>query len=362
MDEASQSEAGTVLVTGVSGNLGARVLLQLADSRVVGVDLYAPPCSADLARFESIDLGDEASCDQLVRILREEQVRSVVHLAFVIDPLRTGIVDADRMWQVNVAGTARVLEAIAEFNRHGGNVQRFVFISSVSAYGPETPGPISEEFPLSAHTLPYAVHKKEADETVRARAYQLGDCSTFILRPHIFAGATMQNYLIGALRGTPTGKGKRAERLRQRATRLPIVLPFGERYLQNRFQFVHVDDVARLIAHILRLPAPAPLTVLNVAGRGEALPFSECASSANAKLLRLPGRIACRAALSLMWDLGISGVPPDSLPYILGSYTMNTLHLQQFLGHNYENVIQHTIAEALADSFVTETRTDAAGA
>jgi nucleoside-diphosphate-sugar epimerase len=206
MESPGQPDIGSVLVTGVSGNLGSRVLLQLSNRRVVGADLYAPVSAPNLTRFESMDLGDEASCDQLVRMLREENVRVVVHLAFVIDPVRTGILDVDRMWQVNVAGTARVMEAIAEVNRHGGNVSKFIFVSSVSAYGPETPGPVTEDYPLAAHTLPYAVHKKEADETVRARANRLGNCSTFILRPHIFAGATMQNYLIGALRGTPPAR------------------------------------------------------------------------------------------------------------------------------------------------------------
>ena len=298
MDAVSQSEAGSILVTGVSGNLGSRVLLQLSTSRVIGVDLQMPASTKGLARFESVDISDEASCDQLVRLLREENVRAVVHLAFVIDPVRTGILDVDRMWQVNVAGTARVMEAIAEVNRHGGQVEKFIFISSVSAYGPETPGPVDENFPLGAHTLAYAIHKKQADETVQARASQLGDCSTFILRPHIFAGATMHNYLIGALRGTPTGKGKWADSLRRRGTTLPIVVPFGQRYLSNLFQFVHVDDVARLIAHILRKTTSEQITVFNVAGRGEPLSFAECADIAGAKLVRLPGRAACRAVLT----------------------------------------------------------------
>src|SRR4051794_15207957 len=255
--------------------------------------------------------------------MREEEVAAVVHLAFVIDPLQTGVLDEKRMWQINVAGTARVLEAIAERNRHGGAIEKFIFISSVSAYGPETPGPVDEDFPLSAYTLPYAVHKKESDTVVRSRARQLGECATFILRPHIFAGSTMQNYLIGALRGTPTGKGKLAQRIRDRGQRLPIVVPFGQKYLRNSFQFVHVDDVARLISFILERPATAgQLTVLNVAGRGESLPFGECATLAAAKIIRLPGRFACRLVLELMWKVGISGVPPAALPYILGSYTM----------------------------------------
>ncbi len=98
------------------------------------------------------------------------------------------------------------MEAIAEVNRHGGRIEKFVFISSVSAYGPETPGPIDEDHPLAAHTLPYAVDKMQADEVARNRSAQLGECATIILRPHIFAGATMQNYLIGRSRNSD-GKG-----------------------------------------------------------------------------------------------------------------------------------------------------------
>ena len=343
--------APKILVTGISGNLGSRVRLQLSAFEIVGVDLHPPSTHEGLSRFESLDLGDESSCDRLITILREEEINAVVHLAFVIDPVQTGVLDEQRMWQINVAGTARVIEAIAERNRHGGAIEKFIFISSVSAYGPETPGPVIEEHQLKAHTLPYAVHKKESDEVVRARAAQLGDCSTYILRPHIFAGATMQNYLVGSLRGTPSGKGRLAERLRAKGTRLPIVVPFGQKYLDNLFQFVHVDDVARLIAFILGKSTREKLTILNVAGHGESIRFEECAALAGAKLVRLPGRIACRLMLQLFWDLGVSGVPPAALPYILGSYTMDTGRLQAFLGKDYENVIRFTIQDALADSF-----------
>jgi nucleoside-diphosphate-sugar epimerase len=352
--------AKKILVTGISGNLGSRVRLQLSALPIIGVDLHPPQSEEGLYRFVSLDLGEENSCDRLVELLREEDVAAVVHLAFVIDPLQTGILDEQRMWQINVAGTARVMEAIAERNRHGGSIEQFIFISSVSAYGSETPGPVDEDFPLAAHTLPYAVHKKQSDEVVRARAAQLGDCRTTILRPHIFTGASMQNYLVGALRGTPGGKSRLGERLRRKNTRLPIVLPFGHRYLDNLFQFVHVDDVARLIAFILEHPPAEKVTILNLAGRGESLRFEDCAAMAKAKIVRLPGRVACRLVLELMWKLGISAVPPASLPYILGSYTMDTRRLQRFLGADYERVIRYTIADSLKDTFALTPNSQAA--
>jgi len=345
--------AKTVLVTGVAGNLGLRLLRELPDFKVIGLDKAEPRTDLPL-RFEAADLGEEPSCQQIVSLLRETGAQTVVHLAFVIDPIRTGVLQVDRMWRINVAGTARVMEAIAFVNRTGGSVKKFIYPSSVSAYGSDLPKQVSEDYRLGGHTLTYAIHKREADQVVQERAESMGDCATFILRPHIFAGATMQNYLVGALRGTPTGKGKLAAWLRERGARLPMILPMGEKYVQTKWQFVHVDDVARLIAYILRLDAkPRQLTVLNVAGRSPSITFSDCARIAGARMVRLPGQAACRAVLRLMWNLGISGVPPDAFPYFIGSYTMDLSRLQTFLGGDYEKVMQYTVERALADSFVS---------
>lgn len=343
----------SVLVTGAAGNLGVRLLGQLADFEVTAVDLARPSTSLPL-RVERMDLGEEVACKQMVRLLRETGATAVVHLGFVIDPQRTGILDRERMWQINVAGTARVMEAITEVNRSGGAVTRFIYPSSVSAYGSDLPRPVDEDFPLGGHTLTYAIHKREADEVVRARFAQLGGCSVYLLRPHIFAGATMQNYLIGGFRGTPTGRGRIASWMRQRGRRLPFIVPRGQKYLENRFQFVHVDDVARLMAHLLRRPqsdAEPTLTVLNVAGSGESLSLERCLALAGTKAFRLPGHVLCRATLSLLWKLGVCAVPPDALPYIAGSYTMDTHRLRDFLGDAYPEIMRYSIEEALVDSF-----------
>jgi nucleoside-diphosphate-sugar epimerase len=342
----------TIIVTGVSGNLGQRLLPQLPQATVVGIDVV-PPANAHVDRFVPLDLGKEESTRELLLLLREVQPASVVHLAFVIDPQRSGVLDVERMWQINVAGTARVMEAITEANRSSAHpIQQFVFPSSVSAYGSDTPGPVSEDAPLAAHTLPYAIHKKESDLVVQQRAPALRGCGVFILRPHIFAGATVENYLLGAFRGTPNGKGARAARMRQEGKRLPCMLPYGQKYLDNKIQFIHVDDMARLIATILRRePEAQRLTILNVAGRGEPLTFGQCIQIAQAKLVRVPGKWVMRRVLQFLWNRKISAIPPDAVPYMTGQYIMNTDRLKKFLGDSYERVIQHTIADAFADSF-----------
>jgi nucleoside-diphosphate-sugar epimerase len=144
--------------------------------------------------------------------------------------------------------------------------------------------------------------------------------------------------------------------LRRRGKRLPFIVPFGNKYLETRFQFVHIDDMARLVAHILRRPAlePGALTILNVAGRGDAPTLRRCLELGNTQAFRVPGKTGVRFALSLMWKLGICAVPPEATPYITGTYVMDTTRLQRFLGTEYKSVLRYTVDEALADSFAPE--------
>jgi len=344
------TETPTVLITGVAGNLASRLLPLLTGCNTIGVDFHEPSPSPKY-NFYQLDLGQESSCAKIASLLIARRVQCVLHLAFVLDPLRTGVLDLDRMWRINVAGTARILEAIAEANRMGGSVLKLVHLSSVAVYGPDLTSPATEDSPLRAHTLAYAVHKKEADEVVRSRAGALGNCKVFILRPHIFTGKSMQNYMVGALRGTAYGKGYLARRLERKGSRLPLLLPYGKKYLTHKLQFIHVDDVARLIAFIVKHSSPSDkVTILNVAGRGEAMTIAECAQLANSEVKRYPTRMLCRAVIKIMWSLGVSSIPPDAFPYLVGSYTMDTTRLRKFLGSNYSDVIRYTNIDAFLDN------------
>src|ERR1700731_252155 len=120
----------TIIVTGVSGNLGQRLRPPPSDYTVVGVDV-PPPTHSPVDRFVPLDLGKEESTRELLLMLRELQPVSVVHLAFVIDPQRSGVLDVDRMWRINVATTARVIASITEANRNtGSTIRQFIFPSS----------------------------------------------------------------------------------------------------------------------------------------------------------------------------------------------------------------------------------------
>jgi nucleoside-diphosphate-sugar epimerase len=341
----------SIIVTGISGHLGQRLLPLLNRFRIVGVD-FRPPQNSGI-RFEQMDLGEEASCLELIRLFRDVRPVAVVHLAFVMDAVRTGVLDQDRMWKINVAGTARVMEAATEANRDWPMVEKFIFLSSVSAYGPRLSPPATESAPLAAHTYRYGIHKMEADRIVQQRAPSLRGSSVYILRPHIFAGASVDNYFMEAFRGLPGGSSKQAARMRKNGKRLPCMLPSGQEYLENKIQFVHIEDVARLIAYILERNEPEAqrLTILNVTGRGAPLTYEQCIRIANARLLKVPSETVFKLVLEALWRLGISTIPPDVAPYMTSDTVMDTTRLQDFLGAGYKEVIRYAVAEAFAECF-----------
>lgn len=353
----------SIVVTGISGNLGHRLLPLLSRFRVVGVD-FRPPQTDLPIRFEQMDLGEEASCLQMIQLFRDVRPVAVVHMAFVMDAVRTGVLDSERMWKINVAGTARVMEAATEANRDWPMIEKFIFLSSVSAYGPRLSPPATEDSPLKAHTYRYGIHKMESDLVVQQRAPALRGCSVYILRPHIFAGADIDNYFMEAFRGVPGGSSKRATRMREQGKRLPCMLPTGDQYVRNKIQFVHIEDVARLIQFILEKNEPESqrLTILNVAGRDEPLTYDQCVRLAKAKLLRVPSERLFKLVLQLLWNLKISTIPPDVAPYMTSDTLMDTSRVQEFLGAEYKNVIRYRVAEAFAECFSKEEKAGSARA
>jgi nucleoside-diphosphate-sugar epimerase len=351
------SEKPTVLITGVSGSLGLRLLDQLPEFHIIGAGRHEPPDHPNLPVFEKLDLAEERSCDQLLALLRRHRPEALVHLAFCSQPIRESR-GRERMWQTNVAGTGRVLEALAEHNRSLGTIDRFVYPSSATVYGTDAPKPVSEETPLAMHAFPFAQDKREVDLAIQARARSLRDGAIYLLRPQPYAGESARNILIGNLRGIPQRDGRLAERLRRKNSRLPVLLPSGEHYLEHKSQFVHLDDMARLIVHILRRKRTnRKLTVMNVAGRGDPLSLRSSLQIAKAGLKRVPGRILWKQSMLRLWDLGLSDVPPEALPHLLGSLTVDTSRLRIFLGEDHRSVIHFTSQEALAASFAHRTET-----
>lgn len=340
----------TVVITGASGDLGSRLVPLLGDFNVVGLDWKQPATKAPF-RFIHMNLEREDCCRELMLLLRETRTATFVHLASVNQRDNGEVLDADRMWQINVAGTARVLEAISEANREEMLVKKFIFPSSTLIYGPNRSTEATEESE-PGNDLPLLVKQQlEAERVVRKRGTGLRACSIYILRAPAFAGASSHNYLVSALR--PNARGKR----------LSFALPWGKQSLENRIQFVHVDDMARVISYIAHKSEPEPqrLTFLNVTGRGDSISYQHALQIAQTKRLSVPGKSALDMLMRFRWNRGASPIPPDLVPFLTGESLVSSTRLRKFLAHDYEDVIHHTIADAFADSFAPRAEASQAG-
>lgn len=336
-----------ILITGISGNLGRRAAVLFAEYDLISVDLFAPRPGTPAGKFVQLDLSTRSGQERLAEIVEEERPDAILHLAFVLDPLQTGISDQRRMWEANVGSLKVLLEAIASVNRDATRVQLFVFLSSVSAYGPELLERVREDAPLKAHTLPYAIHKREADLLCQKMYSSLNGCAVYLYRPHIYAGATVDNYILRAIRGRPSGRGWVARLYDARKWKVPaLLLPDSPGGL---LQFVHVDDVARVLKWTLRHFRPGALEIFNLAGAGPSLSFEECTRLANTPILRVGSTKRIECILRLMWAVGLSGVPPQAIPYYLTSYTMDTTRLETELGKERDSVLQFSTRQALLD-------------
>jgi len=137
----------SVLVTGSSGFIGTHVVrsLHAAGHRVTGLDQIPPrdPLPEGVAFHV---------CDIRKGELPDRAFDAVVHLA-ALAGVRPSLDRPLEYEATNVIGTIRLLEFCCRMG-----VPRFVFASSSSVYGPDTPLPAEESTPANPCS-PYALTK-----------------------------------------------------------------------------------------------------------------------------------------------------------------------------------------------------------
>jgi UDP-glucose 4-epimerase len=138
---------GRIAVTGTSSFLGGALLRRLVErhgaDQVVSVDVASPPATLHGVRRRLIDFTEPAADQQLLDALGEEEVESLVHLAFFTSPRR----DASYAHELESIGTLHVLAAAA-----AAGIRHLVLRSFTALYGArgENPNFIREEQPLQA--------------------------------------------------------------------------------------------------------------------------------------------------------------------------------------------------------------------
>jgi UDP-glucuronate 4-epimerase len=175
----------STLITGAAGFIGSHVaeaLLEQGDA-VVGLDNFHPfypreVKERNLARSRDRDgfrflEGDIRDPDLADRV--PDGIQRIIHIA-ALAGVRPSVDDPTAFSDVNVTGTARMLE----FARRRG-VETFIFASSSSVYGDDTPVPFSEAHAAARPISPYAATKRSA-ELLCHSATHLHGLTTICLR------------------------------------------------------------------------------------------------------------------------------------------------------------------------------------
>jgi nucleoside-diphosphate-sugar epimerase len=248
----------TVAVTGATGTLGFGLMPLLeADDRVAHVTAVArrpfDPAAHGWTKTK-YQRGDVRDAQLLRDAFRHADV--VVHLAFQV----TGAASDETIKSVNIDGTLNAFDAAA-----AAGARRFVFASSVAAYGFHRDNPVgmTEEWPARpAARLFYAREKAEIEHLLWARAEAAGGPALYLLRPsvvlgpHAVGGKSAPRGLVGALARVPV----------RWAGRLPIPVPAPELPVQ----LVHEADVGQALLRCV--VAAGPPGTYNIAADGLVTP------------------------------------------------------------------------------------------
>ncbi len=197
----------TTLVTGATGHIGnnlVRALLARGERvRVLvrGGSSLKPLEGLDVERVEG-DLRDAPSLERAV-----SGSEGVYHVAAMVS-IRSG--DRKTLWDVNVAGTARLLSAARK-----AGVRRVVHTSSFGAIGQNPDGPSDEQHALDANepATDYERSKAEAETEVLREVERgldaciVNPCATvgpFDFRPGL-VGRTVLDFALGKMKAYVPG-------------------------------------------------------------------------------------------------------------------------------------------------------------
>jgi nucleoside-diphosphate-sugar epimerase len=285
------TQAGsTVAITGASGYVGTRLIERLAadDSvgTILGFDVRPPRVTPPKLVFDSVDVRSPALAARL------EGVDCLIHLAFVMDPIR----DEQTMRDVNVNGSQNVFKSAGR-----AGVPRVVYTSSATVYGahPDNDVPLTEDSPLRANLdFSYAAHKLEVEYVLREFADEFLDTRLIVFRPPVVLGPHTDNAWSHLLEQ-------------------PVL--FGVAGHTPPVQVVHEDDVAAALHWAIGADVSG---TFNLAADGWLEP-DEAVALAGRRVRYLAEPLAFALAERL-WGLGLSEVPAGYLHYAMHPWVVET--------------------------------------
>jgi nucleoside-diphosphate-sugar epimerase len=324
----------TVAITGPTGTFGFGVMPRLQTEpsveRIIGIARRPfDPTEHGWSKMEYRrgDVRDESALQEAFA-----GADVVIHLAFMI----TGTAASRTIREINIGGTLNAFRAARD-----AGAERFVYASSVAAYGFHRDNPIGidEKWPVRpARRLFYAREKAELELRLEREASSGDGLSLYVLRPSIVLGP----HAMGGKAIAGAGAGRAVLDLIGRSPLpLPVLAP------RMPLQFVHEADVGQALMRCALGQGPAG--AYNIAGDG-VLTGADLARELGLAPVPLPGRLvqaSARAAAALpKW-----GLPPalDWVEALSHPAIMDTSKAKEQLGWQPE----FTGLEALRDTLPT---------
>jgi UDP-glucose 4-epimerase len=181
-----------VLVTGAGGYLGRQFVPALVEAEVtnvVALDVREMP-EAERVAGVVYAVGDVRDA-QIVDVLHEHQVSSVVHLAAIVTPPKGSTRELEH--SIDVLGTRNVLQACID-----AGVRQLVVSSSGAAYGyhADNPVPLVETDALRGNPeFAYSDHKRQVEEMLAVARTEHPELRQLIFRPGAILGDTTRNQI-----------------------------------------------------------------------------------------------------------------------------------------------------------------------
>lgn len=278
-----------VAVTGAAGMVGREVIGRLAGApgirRLIGIDARNRPVAEQDTEFVLADIRHP----MMVDLLREYGVDTVVHLGMLADPSRDAAVSAHE-W--DVIGTLKFMNACSACN-----VKQVVMTSTTAVYGahPANPAFLSEYSPLRADRRFSIIQDRIETEKICLRYQRQHPAATVtILRCAMPVGPRLNNYIT-------------------RMLDLPFIPVFPG--FDPLLQFIHEED---LVQGITTATLKNHSGIFNLVGKD---PVSLRKAIKILHKIPLPIlNLATRFTASLLWDLKISFIPPQTLKYFRYSW------------------------------------------
>ena len=304
-----------IAITGSSGYYGRKLVEHIRrdspETQILGIDCLAP---GDAAPHEFVK-ADIRSLD-VPGALKTFQPDTIVHLAFVVNPIR----DTKLMSDINVGGTRNIFGAVRELRP-----QRFLMASSATAYGawPDNPVPISEDWQLRARDkFQYSSDKTKLETEIQSLAEELSDVAISWTRPAIIGGRGVNNYLSRYILSLPL-----------------MFLPDG---VNVPMQFVHEEDCIAATWAILSHNARGPFNV----GPPDHILMRRVAELTNRRTMPIPFW-AMRLATTIWWGLRlpIFDFPPTLHEFARYPWVVSPARLQNELGFQFRFSSEETLIE-----------------